>query len=387
MKSTFYTDDHEAFRDVVAAFLDREIAPHYERWERDGMIDRTAWEAAGAAGLLGIGVPDDLGGGGEPDYRYRFVIAEEVARTGFTSFGVGIGLQDDIVIPYLLELGTEEQRRRYLPGMAAGTTVGAIAMTEPGTGSDLQGIRTTAVRDGDDWVLTGAKTFITSGMMADFVIVVARTDPDAGSRGFSLLIVETGDAGFTRGRKLDKVGLTGQDTAELFFQDVRLGPDRVLGPVGGAMPALMQRLARERLSIAAAAVAATEAAVRWTLDYVFSREAFGQPVGAFQNTRFVLAELETEADIARAYVEKAVLALNDGDLTAVEASKAKWWASELQVRATSQCLQLHGGYGYMLEYPIARAFRDARIQTIYGGTTEIMKEIIGREQAARYAKR
>ena len=313
---------------------------------------------------------------------------DQIARTGFTSFGVGLGLQDDIVIPYILELGTEEQRQRWLPGMADGSVIGAIAMTEPGTGSDLQGIRTTAVRDagGDGWVLDGAKTFISSGIHADVVVVVAKTDPAAGSRAFSLFLVERGDEGFERGRQLTKVGLEGQDTAELFFKGVRLSADRMLGQEGMGMRYLMERLARERLSIAVAAVAASEAAVKWALDYVFEREAFGQRIGDFQHTRFVLAELETENDITRAYVEKATLALDAGELTAVEASKAKWWASELQIKATSKCLQLFGGYGYMLEYPIARAYRDARIQTIYGGTTEIMKEIIGREQAARYQR-
>lgn len=386
MKNTFYTEDHEAYRESVREFLRREVEPHHERWEREHGVDRAIWEKAGANGMLGLGVPEEFGGGGEPDYRYRFVFAEEIARTGFTSFGVGIGLQDDIVIPYFLDLASPEQKERWLPGLASGALIGAIAMTEPGTGSDLQGIRTSAVRDGDEWVLNGAKTFITSGIQADVVIVVARTDPSAGSRGFSLLVVERDDPGFTRGRQLDKVGLDAQDTAELFFENVRLPGDRVLGVPGAAMRYLMERLPRERLSIAAAAVAASEAAVRWTLEYVHERTAFGQRVADFQNTRFVLAELETETDITRAYVEKAALALNDGDLSAVEASKAKWWASELQVRATSRCLQLFGGFGYMLEYPIARAYRDARIQTIYGGTTEIMKEIIGREQSARYTR-
>lgn len=386
MKSTFYTDDHEAYRESVREFLRREVEPHHERWEREHGVDRAIWEKAGAHGMLGLGVPEEFGGGGEPDYRYRFVFAEEIARTGFTSFGVGIGLQDDIVIPYFLDLATPEQKERWLPGLASGTLIGAIAMTEPGTGSDLQGIRTSAVRDGDEWVLNGAKTFITSGIQADVVIVVAKSDPSAGSRGFSLFVVERDDPGFIRGRQLDKVGLDAQDTAELFFEDVRLSDDRVLGHPGAAMRYLMERLPRERLSIAVAAVAASEAAVRWTLEYVHERTAFGQRIADFQNTRFVLAELETETDITRAYVEKAALALNDGDLTAVEASKAKWWASELQVRATSRCLQLFGGFGYMLEYPIARAYRDARIQTIYGGTTEIMKEIIGREQSARYTR-
>lgn len=384
MKSTFYSEDHEAFRESVREFLRREVEPHYEMWESERLIPRDVWLRAGTHGMLGLAVPEEFGGGGEPDYRYRFIFAEEVARTAVTSFGVGIGLQEDILIPYMLDLANDEQKKRWLPGMADGSIIGAIAMTEPGTGSDLQGIRTRAVRDGDHWVLNGAKTFITSGIHADLVIVVAKTDPEAGSRGFSLFVVETGDAGFSRGRKLDKIGLSAQDTAELFFTDVRLSDDRLLGKLGGGMRYLMERLPRERLSIAVAGVAASEAAVRWTLEYVHERTAFGQKIGDFQNTRFVLAELETETDVTRAYVEKAVLALNEGELTAVEASKAKWWASELQVRATTRCLQLFGGFGYMLEYPIARAYRDARIQTIYGGTTEIMKEIIGREQAARY---
>jgi len=387
MRSTFYTEDHEAYRASVAEFLRREVEPHHLAWEAAHGIPDAVWPAAAAAGLMGLAVPEEYGGGGELDYRYRFVVAEEIARTGTTSFGVGLGLQDDIVIPYFLDLATDEQKRRWLPPMAAGELIGAIAMTEPGTGSDLQGIRTTAVRDGDEWVLSGSKTFISSGMHAGVVIVAARTDADAGSRGFTLFVVEETDAGFSRGRQLEKIGLEGQDTAELFFDGVRLGADRVLGQAGFAMRYLMERLPRERLSIAVAAVASSEAAVRWTLDYVHSRTAFGQPIGDFQNTRFVLAELETECDIARAYVEKAALALNEGELTAVEASKAKWWTSELQVRATSRCLQLFGGFGYMLEYPIARAFRDSRVQTIYGGTTEIMKEIIGREQAARYSRR
>ena len=388
MKSDFFTEDHEAYRATVREFLRREVEPNYERWEAEHLVDRSAWLAAGEAGLIGLGIPEEYGGGGVTDSRFRFVVAEEIARTGFTSFGVGLGLQDDIVIPYILELGSEEQRQRWLPGMADGSVIGAIAMTEPGTGSDLQGIRTTAVRDagGDGWVLDGAKTFISSGIHADVVVVVAKTDPAAGSRAFSLFLVERGDEGFERGRQLTKVGLEGQDTAELFFKGVRLSPDRMLGQEGMGMRYLMERLARERLSIAVAAVAASEAAVKWALDYVFEREAFGQRIGDFQHTRFVLAELETENDITRAYVEKATLALDAGELTAVEASKAKWWASELQIKATSKCLQLFGGYGYMLEYPIARAYRDARIQTIYGGTTEIMKEIIGREQAARYQR-
>jgi long-chain-acyl-CoA dehydrogenase len=331
-------------------------------------------------------VPEELGGGGEPDFRYPMIVAEELAAIGATSYCLGLRLQDDIVLPYLLDLCTDEQKQRWLPGMASGELVGAIAMTEPGAGSDLQGIRATAVRDGDGWILNGQKTFITNGINADLVIVFAKTDPDAGSRGFSLFVVERDDPGFSRGRKLDKVGLAGQDTAELVFEDVRVGPENVLGEIGQGLIYLMQRLPKERLSLAAQALASAEAAVRWTQDYVFDRTAFGQRVGDLQATRFELAELETEVEITRAYIQSAALALNEHTLTTAEASKAKLWATEMQVRVTSRCLQLFGGYGFMNEYPIGRAFRDSRVQTIYGGTSQIMKEIIGRDIAGRYAK-
>jgi alkylation response protein AidB-like acyl-CoA dehydrogenase len=385
----FFTDDHEAYRTTVREFLAREVLPHYERWEAAHLIDRSVWLAAGRAGLIGLAVPQTFGGAGEPDYRYRVVLSEEIARSATASVGAGFGLQDDIVTPYLLDLGTPDQKQRWLPGMADGSLIGAIAMTEPGTGSDLQGIRTAAVRDGDGdgWVLNGRKTFITSGIHADLVIVAARTDAAAGSRGFTLLVVERGATGFERGRKLAKVGLHGQDTAELSFTDVRVPAGNVLGTPGAGLAHLMERLPRERLSIAVSAVAAARAALEWTLAYVFDRTAFGRPIGDFQNSRFALAEMDTEIDVTQAYIDKAVLALNDGALTAVEAAKAKWWASELQKRVVDRCVQLHGGYGYMLEYPIARAYLDGRVQTIYGGTTEIMKEIIGRDLAPRGGER
>ncbi|WP_353649347.1 acyl-CoA dehydrogenase family protein [Nakamurella sp. A5-74] len=384
MKSSFYTEDHEAYRESVRAFAEREVVPHYEKWEENHLIDRAVWEVAGAQQIIGLAAPESLGGGGEHDYRYRMIVAEELSTIAAPSMAAGFAVQDDLVLPYLLDLATPEQAQRLIPGLTAGTSIGAIAMTEPGAGSDLQGIATKAVRDGSDWILDGSKTFITNGIHADVVIVFARTDPSAGSKGYSLLLVERDFEGFTRGRKLDKVGMPGQDTAELNFAGVRVPAENLLGEEGAGLRYLMERLPRERISIAAAALTALEAAYRWTTDYVFDRKAFGQRIGDFQNTRFVLAEIETEIDITRAYVERCVLGLNEGELTTQEASKAKWWASELQVRNTSRLLQLYGGYGFMKEYPIGRAYADCRVQSIYGGTTEIMKEIIGRGIAGRY---
>ena len=304
---------------------------------------------------------------------------EELARVCAASVSSGFGLQDDIAIPYIVDLGTDEQKARWLPRMAAGECIGAIGMTEPGAGSDLQGIRTSAVRDGDDWVVSGAKTFITNGINADLVIVVARTDPGAGSRGFSLLVLERGMPGFSRGRQLDKIGLHAQDTAELFFDDARVPAANLLGREGGGFVHLMERLPLERMSIAMMALASLRAALDWTVEYTRQRTAFGQPIAAFQNTAFELATAVTEVDVLEAYLDKAVLALNEGELSAVDAAKAKLWATEVQRRVLDRCLQLFGGYGYMTEYPIARAYADARVQTIYGGTSEIMKTIIARE--------
>ena len=385
MQRTLFEKDHEAYRETVREFLAREIEPNYERWESDRLIDRSAWLAAGKSGIVGLGVPEEFGGSGVTDYRFRYVVAEEIARTATTSFGSGLSLQDDIAIPYIVNLGTEEQKQRWLPGMAAGELIGAIAMTEPGAGSDLQGVKTTAVRDGDEWVINGQKTFITNGIHSDHVIVVARTDPSAGSKGFSLLVVERGMPGFSRGRKLHKVGLAGQDTAELVFEDVRVPATNLLGTEGRGFVHLMENLPLERISIAVNAIAAAKAAYQWTRDYVFERKAFGKPIGDLQNTRFALAEMLTEIEVTESHIDRCVLASNADELTAVDASKGKWWASELQKRVVDRCVQLHGGYGYMMEYPIGRAYVDSRIQTIYGGTTEIMKEIIGREIAAASA--
>ena len=379
MRRNLYEPDHEAFREVVQAFVKREVTPNAERWEADRCVDRQTWLAAGKQAIIGLGVPEEFGGGGTGDFRYRCVVMEELAKVCATSLSSGFGLQDDIAIPYLVDLGTPEQKARWLPPMAAGEWIGAIAMTEPGAGSDLQGIRTTAIRDGDYWVLNGAKTFITNGINAELVIVVARTDPQAGSRGISLLVVERGMPGFTRGRKLDKIGMHAQDTAELFFDDVRVPAANLLGREGGGFVHLMERLPRERMSIAIMALASVRAALEWTVDYTTQRTAFGRPLAAFQNTQFELATAVTEADVLEAYLDKAVLELNAGTLTAVDAAKAKLWATEVQHRILDRCLQLFGGYGYMAEYPIARAYADARVQTIYGGTSEIMKTIIARE--------
>ena len=379
MRRNFYEPDHEAFREVVQAFIKREVEPNNEKWEEQRSVDRQAWLAAGQQSLIGLGIPEEYDGGGTTDFRFRCVVMEEFARAGATSISSGFGLQDDIAIPYIVDLGTDEQKSRWLPKMASGECIGAIAMTEPGAGSDLQGIRTTAVRDGDEWVVNGAKTFITNGINSDLVIAVARTDPNAGSRGISLLVVERGMPGFSRGRKLDKIGLHGQDTAELFFDDVRVPATNLLGREGGGFVHLMERLPRERMSIAFMGLASARAALGWTVEYTANRTAFGQPIAAFQNTQFELASMVTEVDVLEAYVDKAVLALNAGELTVVDAAKAKLWATDVQNRVLDRCLQLFGGYGYMSEYPIARAFTDARVQKIYGGTSEIMKTIIARD--------
>jgi long-chain-acyl-CoA dehydrogenase len=379
MRRDLYEPDHEAFREVVQAFIKREVAPNQQRWDEEHLVDRPVWLAAGKQAIIGHLIPEQFGGLGTQDFRFRCVVMEELAKVCATSLSSGFGLQDDIAIPYIVDLGTEEQLARWLPGMASGECIGAIAMTEPGAGSDLQGVRTTAVRDGDHWVLNGAKTFITNGIQSDLVIVVARTDPGAGAHGISLLVVERGMDGFSRGRKLDKIGLQAQDTAELFFDDVRVPVANLLGREGGGFVHLMERLPRERMSIAAMALAAARAGLEWTVDYTTQRQAFGQPLAAFQNTAFELASAVTEVDVLEAYVDKAVLALNADELTAVDAAKAKLWATDVQNRVLDRCLQLFGGYGYMAEYPIARAFTDARVQKIYGGTNEIMKTIIARD--------
>jgi alkylation response protein AidB-like acyl-CoA dehydrogenase len=380
MERGIFESEHDAFRDLARTFVAKEITPHHDRWEHEGQVDRELWRTAGKAGLLGTDVPEEYGGGGVSDFRYNVVLSEELIAAGAT--GVGFPLHNDVITPYLLRLADDEQKQRWLPGFCSGDVVTAIAMTEPGTGSDLQGIRTSARRDGDDWILNGAKTFITNGILADLVIVVARTDPDAGSRGFSLLVVEGGMPGFERGRRLEKVGTKAQDTAELSFTDVRVPSANVLGAPGTGLISLMQNLPQERLSIAVASTAGAARALDLTVDYTKGRTAFGKPVSDFQNTRFELAEMTTEVDVTRAFVDRCITEHVAGRLSAVDAAKAKWWASDVLKRVVDRCVQLHGGYGYMLEYPIAKAFLDSRVQSIYGGTNEIMKEIIGRSIVA-----
>jgi alkylation response protein AidB-like acyl-CoA dehydrogenase len=376
VRSEIYNEEHEAFRDMVRSFIAKEIEPYHEQWEKDGIVSRDVWLAAGRQGLLGIDVDERYGGGGNTDYRYYVIMGEEMARAG--AHGPGFAVHNDINGAYLIRLCDDEQKQRWLPGYCSGEIITAIAMTEPSAGSDLQGIRTTAVRDGDDYVLNGSKTFISNGILADLVIVVAKTDPSAGSKGVSLLVVERDMAGFERGRNLDKIGLHAQDTAELFFDNVRVPRENLLGEEGMGFVYLMRNLARERLSIGAAALAGAEAAFERTLQYCKTREAFGRPIGKFQHNRFTLAEMKTELTVARAFTDKCVLADADGELTAEEAAMLKYWNTELLKTVVDRCVQLFGGYGYMTEYPIAKAYQDARINTIFGGTTEIMKEIIGR---------
>jgi acyl-CoA dehydrogenase len=376
MQRDIFTSDHEAFRDLVRSFIAKEVAPYHEQWEHDGVVSRDVWLAAGRAGLLGIDMDEELGGGGNPDYRFYLVLNEEMTRAG--AHGPGFSVHNDINGQYFIRLATPDQARRWLPGYCSGELITAIAMSEPGAGSDLQGIRTTAVRDGDGYVLNGQKTFISNGQLADLVIVVARTDPDAGHRGISLLVVERGMAGFERGRNLSKTGMHAQDTSELFFSDVRVPAQNLLGEEGGGFVALMHNLPRERIAIGAAALAGAEQAFDDTLEYCKQRQAFGRPIGKFQHNRFVLAEMATELAVARAFTDRAVTEHNAGRLSNEDASMVKWWDTELCNRVVDRCVQLHGGYGYMREYPVARAFADGRAQTIFGGTTEIMKEIIGR---------
>ena len=376
MKTTLYDAEHEAFRDTVRAFVATRITPFHGEWEKAGVVDRGVWLEAGRQGLLGTDVPEAYGGGGVTDFRYNAVIGEELTKAGAS--GVGFTLHNDVVAPYLLTLTDDEQKQRWLPGFTSGQTITAIAMSEPGAGSDLQGLTTSARRDGSDWIVNGSKTFITNGITSDLVIVVVRTDPDAGARGFSLLVLERGMKGFERGRNLDKVGMKAQDTAELFFDDVRVPAANLIGTEGGGFIHLMEKLPQERLSIAVVAVAAARSVLDLTVAYCKERTAFGKPIGSFQHNRFVIAEMATEVEIAEHYLEKAVREHNAGRFTVQDAAMAKWWTTELQKRVVDRCVQLHGGYGYMLEYPVARAFIDSRVQTIYGGTTEVMKEIIGR---------
>jgi len=375
---TVYLDEHEQFRAAFNAFLDKEVLPHHEQWEKDGITPREVWLKAGENGFLGLTVPEQYGGGGSDDYRFAAVMQEAVSYTGAIGSAMGFTLHNDIVLPYFLGLCNDEQKARWLPGMCTGERIGAIAMTEPGVGSDLANMRTSAVRHGDTYVVNGSKTFITNGINADAVIVAVKTDPTQKHRGISLLVLERGMKGFERGRNLEKLGMHAQDTAELFFSDVEVPVANLLGEEGKGFYYLMLNLAQERLNMAVGALAVCQAALDQTIAYTKERMAFGQPVAQFQHSKFLLAELSTETQVAQVYVDRCIELHNDDKLSAEQASAAKFYCTELQNKLVDRCLQLHGGYGYMLEYPIARAWADSRIQTIYGGTSEIMREVVGR---------
>ncbi len=379
MKRAIFNDEHEMFRDAFRRFVEKEITPNFLSWEHAGIVPRELFAAAGANGFLALQAPEAFGGGGTTDFRFNAIIGEELMYAGTGGAGLGITLHNDITLPYFLELTTDEQKQRWLPGICDGSLVTAVAMTEPGIGSDLASMSTTAVRDGDHYVVNGSKTFITNGINADLVITAVKTDPTQKHKGMTLMVLERAMEGFTRGRNLDKIGMHSQDTAELFFTDVRVPVENRLGDEGQGFALLVRNLAQERLSIAVAGVAAARAALDWTVAYTKERKAFGQPVASFQNSKFRLAEIATEVEIGQVFVDRCIEQLNAGELTVEEAAMAKWWCTELQKRTVDTCVQLHGGYGYMQEYPIGRAYVDARITTIYGGTTEIMKEIIGRK--------
>lgn len=379
MERTLFTEEHEQFRAAVRTFVEREVTPHIDEWETAGVVSNDVWKRAGEAGFLGMAAPEAFGGGGVDDFRFNAVLGEEMTKAGPGGAANGFTLHNDIVLPYLLGLADEEQQARWVPKACSGDGgILAVAMTEPGTGSDLGNIATTAIRDGDDYIVNGSKTFISNGIIADLVVTAVKTDPSQAHRGVSLIVIERGMDGFERGRNLDKVGLHAQDTAEMSFTDVRVPVANRLGDEGTGFFSLMDFLPQERLSIALNAVAAAEQYLDWTVDYCTERQAFGQPIGSFQNSKFVLAEMKTEIQIARVFVDRCIEELVAKQLTTDTASMAKWWCTELRKKVVDQCVQLHGGYGYMREYPIARAWQDTRIETIYGGTTEIMKEIIGR---------
>ena len=378
MKRTIFEEEHQLFRETFRQFVEKEMVPHNNFWEQEGIVSRELFEKAGEHGFLGIDLPEEYGGGGIKDYRFNQIMGEEFDLAGVAAAGSGLGLHNDICLPYFKEYCTTEQKERWMHGLTNGSLITAIAMSEPGTGSDLASIATTAVKDGKTYILNGAKTFISNGINSDLVIVAAKTDLDARHRGISLFVVERAMEGFERGRNLEKIGRHSQDTAELFFTDVRVPSENLLGEENQGFYYMMFNLPQERLNIAVSAVAGTQYAFNLTLEYIKERQAFGQPVGSFQNSSFKMAEIATELEFAWAFVDKCSLALNNEELTAEEAAMAKWWTTELQKRAVDQCLQLHGGYGYMDEYPISRLWRDGRVQSIYGGTTEIMKEIVGR---------
>ncbi|MGA1212501.1 MAG: acyl-CoA dehydrogenase family protein [Solirubrobacterales bacterium] len=378
MERQIFETEHEDFRETVRRFVAEEVSPHFEQWEDDGIMPREVFQKAGDKDMLAMAAPEEFGGLGLDDYRFNQVIVEEGSYAGALGCLLGLSLHNDICLPYFLEYTTDEQKERWLPGIVDGSLITALAMTEPGIGSDLGSMGTKAIRDNGHYVVDGSKTFITNGINADLVITAVKTDPNEAHRGISLVVIERGMDGFERGRNLDKVGMHSQDTAELFFNEVAVPAENLLGDEGQGFAYLISNLAQERLSIAVGAVASAQAALDWTLEYVRERTAFGRPVGSFQNSRFRLAEIKTEVDIAQIYIDRCVLALNEGTLTAEDAAAAKWWTTEMAGRVIDECVQLHGGYGYMMEYPIARLWADHRVTRIYGGTNEIMKEIVGR---------
>ena len=376
MQDYMLTEDHVMFRDAVRDFMEKEVEPYYEEWEKAGEVSREVWRKAGEMGILSIYIPEEYGGMGLDDYRYNAIISEELARVNGT--GPGFAIQNDIVVPYILEYANEDQKKKYLPKIASGEWIGALGMSEPAAGSDLKGLKTTAIKKDDHYLLNGSKTFISNGIMCDFVVLAVKTQPELGSKGFAIFIVDRTMEGFTNGKNLDKIGMKGQDTAELFFDNVKVPFENLLGVDGKGFYYLMHNLPQERLSIAVTGMGAMEATLEQTIQYCKDRTAFGKQIGSFQNSRFMLAEMKTELTIARTFVDRCIEELNAKTLTAEKAAMAKYWVSDLQCKLIDNCLQLHGGYGYMNEYKVARAWRDARVQKIYGGTNEIMKEIIGR---------
>ena len=378
MKREIYDEDHEAFRSSVREFLGRSVIPNVEQHAIDKAIPREFWLEAGKQGFLGLEIPEEYGGAGAGDYRFNAVMAEELSKVN-AALGSCWGIHADITAPYIVAMGTEEQKQRWLPGVASGEILLAIGMTEPSGGSDLAALKTSAVKDGDDWVINGSKTFITNGYSADLIITAVRTDPEKGARGISLFAIPSDAPGFSRGRKLDKVGQDESDTAELFFEDVRLSEEHVLGELGGGFIAMMQKLPQERLGCAISNVAHAKQILVETLQYTKDRKAFGAPIGTFQHNKFLLAELFTSIEVAEAYIDTCVIAHDKGELTPVDAAKAKWWSSQVQNDVLDHCVQLHGGYGFMNEYRVARAWRDARVSKIWAGSNEIMKELIGRD--------
>jgi alkylation response protein AidB-like acyl-CoA dehydrogenase len=380
-RRAIFTDEHEDFRESVGRWIDNEVVPHFDQWEKDGIVPREVFAAAGANGFIGTQIPEQYGGAGVDDFRFNVILGEECFRRGLGGFGVGLTLHNDVCLPYFLEYCDEEQKERWLPGIADGTLITAIVMTEPGTGSDLANIKTKAIRDESDpdtYVVNGSKTFITNGINADLAVTAVKTDPSQRHKGISMLIIERDNPGFERGRNLEKVGMHSQDTAELFFNDCRVPTKNLLVAEGKGFGQMVHNLAQERLSVAVAGVACAEAAIAFTLEYVKDREAFGQKIGTFQNSRFLLAECRTDVDAAQAFLDACTMELVEGTLSVERAAALKLYCTEVQGRVIDKCLQLFGGYGYMLEYPIARLYADARVSRIYAGSNEIMKEIVGR---------